>query len=454
MSNLAITNGHIITMNAADDIHTNGTLLIENQKIVDILAANAPVPEHYEKIDASGCVVLPGLINAHSHLYSTFGRSVSFDQDLIKWLTTQKNLIAQFDDEDFDLCIEVGIALNIKSGNTCVVDAMALPNDSGNSRYARALALGKQYKLQYVLARAYTDQMVSPEYIESLDTIETLNSQLIEQYHEGRDGRIQIQMSPNLPWGLSAEGFKLTRRLANKYQVGIQMHTSESHAYADLIEKAFGHRSNIKVYEDGECLGPDVQLLSCAHLTAEEFETLKRTGTRVILDPISNTTLGTGNPPTTKVINSGVPTALATNGMASAGGQDMFEAMKTLVSLARTETFDPATISAYRALQMATIEGAKALMLDKQIGSLEKGKIADVICVDVATLYHAPALDTIATLVFACSSRDVKHVFLKGEKAVVNHTLTLADEKTLVKKIEQRAAAALERSRAQGQTKG
>jgi 5-methylthioadenosine/S-adenosylhomocysteine deaminase len=140
--------------------------------------------------------------------------------------------------------------------------------------------------------------------------------------------------------------------------------------------------------------------------------------------------------------------------MASAGGQDMFEAMKTLVSLARTETFDPSTISAYRALQMATIEGAEALMLDKQIGSLEKGKMADVICVDVATLFHSPALDTIATLVFAGSSRDVKHVILKGEKAVVNHTLTLADEKTLVEKIERRAAAALERSLAQSHAKG
>src|SRR5690606_901779 len=253
--------------------------------------------------------------------------------------------------------------LNLRSGNTCVVDAMALPASAAD-RYPAALELARRYHLQYTLARAYTDQLIAPEYIEDVATLEPSLSALIEAYHGTSDGRIRLQLFPNMAWALSAEGFRMTRRLADRYKVGMQMHTAESHAYPKLIEQAYGHGSDVRVYEQGGCLGTDVQLLSCAHLGDEDFEVIARTGTRVILDPISGTTLGTGLPPTLRVMHNGNPTALATNGMASAGGQDMFEAMKTLLSLARVETYDPLCISAMRALEMATIEGAKALGLD------------------------------------------------------------------------------------------
>ena len=451
MEKIAITNGCIVTMNAGREINRGGTVLIENGRVAGILPAGQPVSTDFRIIDATGCAVMPGLVNAHTHLYSTFGRSLSFDEDLIQWLVTQKSLIAQFDDEDFKLCVELGLALNLKSGNTCVVDAMALPAAGGNRLYRAALELASRYRLRYVLARAYTNQMNSPEYIEDNATIERLTSELIEQYHGSSDGRIRIELSPNLPWALSNEGFRLTRRLADKYKVGIHMHTSESAGYADLIEKAFGHRSNIKAYQDGGCLGPDVQLLSCAHLTDDEFEIIAKTGTRVILDPISGTTIGTGEPPTLKVYRNGNPTALATNGMASAGGQDMFEAMKTLVSLARVRTGDPGTITAMRALEMATIEGARALGLDSEIGSIEPGKRADVICVDINQIYHVPALDVVATLVFACSSRDVRDVIADGSAVVRDHKVLIADESSLATQAMERASAALARAKAAAQ---
>ncbi|WP_439588731.1 amidohydrolase family protein [Hydrogenophaga sp.] len=448
MTRLAITNGSVVTQNAARDIHQGGTVLVENGRIASVLPAGAPVPAGFETLDATGCAVLPGLINAHTHLYASFGRSLSFGEGLIQWLGTQKNLISQFDDEDFHTCIEVGLALNLKSGNTCVVDAMALPAGSEH-RYRDALRLAERYKLQYVMARAYTSQLVSPEYVEDLPTIERSMRALIEEFHGSADGRIRIELSPNLPWGLSIEGFRMTRRLADEYGVPIHLHTAESVDYPVMIEKAFGHRSNIQVLQDGHCLGPDVQLLGCATLTDDEFEVIARTGTRVILDPISGTTIGTGEPPVLKVIHNGHPSAVATNGMASAGGQDIFEAMKTMISLARTRGGGADAMPMQRALDMATIESARLLGLEQEIGSLEAGKRADVICVDLANVFCAPTFDVVATLVFACTSRDVRDVIAGGEFAVRDRKLLMADEAELTARATARAGAALQRARHQ-----
>ncbi|TFZ02576.1 hypothetical protein EZ313_15055 [Ramlibacter henchirensis] len=449
MDKLAIANGTVVTMNPARDILPGGTVLVEGGRIAAVLPPGAGVPEGYKALDAKGCAVLPGLVNAHTHLYASLGRSLSFGEDLLQWLGTQKNLIAQFDDEDFLTCIEVGLALNIKSGNTCVVDAMALPARS-DARYREALRLAARYRLQYVMARAYTSQMVAPEYAEDLPTLEKSLRSLLDEFHGSADGRIAIELSPNLPWGLSNEGFRMTRRLADEYRVRIHMHTAESADYPVMIEKAFGHRSNIKVYEDGGCLGPDVQLLGCAALTDAEFDIVARTGTRVILDPVSGTTLGTGEPPVLKVINNGNPTAVATNGLASAGAQDLFEAMKTMVSLARTRGGGVRAMSMQRALEMATIEGARALGLDGEIGSLETGKRADVICVDLDNVFCGPTFDVAATLVFAATSRDVRDVIVGGQVAVRDRKLLLADEAELTARATRRAGAALQRARAKG----
>lgn len=447
MEQWAITNGSVVTMGPAREVLHGGTVLLANGRIEAVLPATAAVPPGYRLLDAKGCAVMPGLVNAHTHLYASFGRSLSFGEDLLPWLLTQKGLIAQFTDEDFATCIEVGIALNLKSGNTCVVDAMAMPADGGPRRHRMALGLAERYRLQYVLARAYASQMENPAYTEDLATIEREMVSLIEEYHGQANGRLRVSLSPNMPWVLPIEGFRMTRRLADRYGVGIHMHTSESVDYAHLVEKAHGHRSNIRVLQDGGCLGPDVQLLGCAHLTDAEFEVVERTGTRMILDPISGTTLGVGEPPILRAAGHRHPTALSTNGMASAGGQDMFEAMKTALSLARVRAGGPTALSVQRVLDMATIEAARVLGLDQDIGSLEVGKKADVICVDLDHLFCAPTFDVVSTVVCACTSRDVRDVFVAGALVVRDRVLQTVDEAALTGRATALAAAAIERTR-------
>lgn len=444
MERLAIVNGHVITMDANRTVREGATVLIDGSRISAVLLEGEPIPAGYQHFDATGCAVMPGLINAHTHLYSSLGRSLSFNEDLTAWLDTQKQFIAHFDDDDFEVCIDLGLAMNIRSGNTCVLDAMALPRASRH-RYQKALDLAGRYEMSYILARAYSDQMVGEEYIEPLDEIERSLVDLIEQNHGGRDGRSRIQLFPNMAWALSREGFHMTRRIADAYGLGIQMHTAESTVYPELMLRAHGFRSDVQLCSETGCLGPEVQLLSCSHSVATDFDMIQAAGAYVILDPVSGTTLGSGFPPALEVMQRNLPLVVATNGMASAGGQDVFEAMKFLSCLLRTQTQNPVSVSAMQALEAATVNAAEALSLQDEIGSLEVGKRADVLCVKLDQAYQAPALDVVSTIVFSCSSRDVRDVFANGRLMVRDHALQTIDESALIEKANKHAKAVYSR---------
>ena len=225
----------------------------------------------------------------------------------------------------------------------------------------------------------------------------------------------------------------MTRRLAAELGVRIHMHTAETAGFADLIEKAHGHRSNVRVYREGGCLGPDVQLLGCAWLAPDEIDVIGTTGTAVLLDPTAAMFIGAGMPPLLGLLAAGVPTGLATNGPAANGGQDMFESMKNVAGLAKLAAQDGRAFSQQRALDLATIEGARALGLDGTIGSLEPGKRADLAIVDLESPFVAPALDVVTALVSACKGRDVRDVMIDGRIVVRDGRLQTADEATIAR---------------------
>jgi 5-methylthioadenosine/S-adenosylhomocysteine deaminase len=397
-------------------------------------AAAQAMPPRTEIIDAAGCAVLPGLINAHSHLYMTFGRTLGYDQPFEHWLPTQKTLIAQLSEEDFATCVTLGLLDNLRSGNTCIVDNLAVPAASENRLHEAAIRAAGDLGVRYVLARGYTDQFNSPEYLETPAEIDARMRRLATMYHGSADGRVEIMLSPMLPWALSREGFRLTRRLANELGLRIHMHTAETAGFAPLIEKAYGFRSNIRVYQEGGCLGPDVQLLGCAFLEPDELEVVRATRTPVILDPVAPMYLGAGIAPIRRLLGTDVPIGLGTNGPAANGGQDLFESMKTVVGLAKSLERDAFAFPQERVLETATIEGARALGLDDRIGSLEPGKRGDVIVVDLDHAHAAPMLNVTAALVFSCKGRDVRDVLIEGRVVVRNRRVLTADEPAVARR--------------------
>lgn len=444
MDKKAVINGWVLTMDPACRIVERGAVLMEGERIVGIEEAGFEPAPDVEVIDATGAAVLPGLVNAHTHLYGTFGRSISFDQGFEDWLKTQKAYIGAFTEEDFAACVELGLIENLMNGNTTVVDNLGLPAATENRLYEAALATASRFRLQYLLARGYTDQMTSPDYLETADQIAARVRELAGRHHG--TGRISILIGPMVPWGLSREGYKLTRRLADELGIGLHIHTAETEGYGALLEKAFGDPSNIRLYKEGGCLGPDVQLLGCIWVDDRELDWIAESGTAVIVDPTSTMGLGKGLPPMDKCLERGIPVALATNGMASNGGQDMFEVMKNAVGLAKIAGGGRSALSPEKALEIATIEGARVFGIDHEVGSLEVGKRADVITVDLATPFVAPALNVTSSLVFSAKGRDVRNVIVDGRIAVRDGAFQLADVASVVSRAEAAALAAISRA--------
>ena len=446
MTRTVIAGGTVVTQDAARRVIADGCVIVEDATIAAVGSASLAAGVEGERVDARGCAVIPGLVNAHTHLYNTFGRTLGADQSFAEWLTNQKGLIAALDEDEFRTCVELGMVDNLRSGSTCIVDNPATPAAAANRLHEAALGAARDLGARYVLARGYTDQMNAPDYVESLADIEGRMRSLARDHHDTAGGRVRIMLSPMLPWALSAAGFRMTRRLADELGLKIHMHTAETAQFADLIEKAHGHRSNVRVYRDGGCLGPDVQLLGCAWLGPEEIDVVAATGTALLLDPTAAMFIGAGMPPLSRLLAAGVPCGVATNGPAANGAQDMFESMKNAAGLAKLAAQDGRALVQQRALDLATIEGARALGLDGAIGSLEPGKRADIAIVDLQTPFVAPALDVVTALVSACKGRDVRDVMIDGRLVVRDRRLLTADEGAIVTRataMARRAAARL-----------
>ncbi len=433
-------------MDPARRILENGWVLIEGERIQAVEGAGFAPPEDMEIIDATSSAILPGLINGHTHLYGTFGRNLSFDQNFTDWLATQKAYIGAYGEEDFAACVELGMIENICAGNTTIIDNMGLPAATENRLYEAALATATKYDVGYILARGFTNQKTSPDYIESLDQIESRMRILARDYHGGPGGRLGLMLSPMVPWGLSMEGYAMIRRLADELCMGIHMHTAETAGYAQVIEQTFGHPSNIRVYREGGCLGKDVQLLGCIWVDETELDWIAETGTWVIVDPTSTLGLGKGLPPLDQCLDRGIPLTLATNGMASNGGQDMFEVMKNAIGLAKIAGGGETQMTPLKALELTTIESARAFGLDGQVGSIEPGKRADIIAVDLANPFVAPALNVPSAIVFSCKNRDVRHVLVNGKILVRDGQFLPADLAAITAGAEARARAVAERA--------
>ena len=225
----------------------------------------------------------------------------------------------------------------------------------------------------------------------------------------------------------------MTRRLADELGLRIHMHTAETAQFADLIEKAHGHRSNVRVYRDGGCLGPDVQLLGCAWLGPDEIDVVAATGTALLLDPTAAMFIGAGMPPLLRLLGRRRPMRARHQ---RAGRQRRSGHVREHEERGRARQAGrprmAAPSSQQRALDLATIEGARALGLDGAIGSLEPGKRADVVVVDLESPFVAPALDVVTALVSACKGRDVRDVMIDGRIVVRDRRLQTVDEAAIV----------------------
>jgi len=173
MARTVVTGGIVITQDPARRVIPDGCVIVEDATILAVGPAALATGVEAQHLDAGGCAIMPGLINAHTHLYNTFGRTLGADRSFAEWLREQKSLIAALDEEEFRTCVELGLADNLRSGSTCIVDNPAVPAAGGNRLHDVALGAARDLGARYILARGYTDQLNAPEYLESLPEIES-----------------------------------------------------------------------------------------------------------------------------------------------------------------------------------------------------------------------------------------------------------------------------------------
>lgn len=400
----------------------NHCIAIHENKIVGILPSNqaaehyhAAVTRHYDNH-----ALIPGLINSHTHAAMNLFRGLADDLSLMDWL---ENHIwpaeAQHVNESFvHTGTQLAIAEMIRSGTTCFNDMYFFPDIT-----ARVAAdIGMRASIGLILIDFPTVWANNSE--------EYIDKGLAVFDHYKDHDLIKTAFAPHAPYTVSDEPLKHIRTLSDELELCIHMHIHETASEVNNAIKNTGIRPLTRLYELG-LLTPSLQAVHMTQLQEDELPLLASAGCHVIHCPESNMKLASGICPVTRLLDAGVNVALGTDSSSSNNDLDMFGEMRSAALLAKISTMDATAVSAHQALEMATINGARALGIDDTVGSLETGKSADIVAVNFDTIETIPVYDPVSHLVY-CNSRDhVSDVWIAGKQLLTNRVLNTIDENKL-----------------------
>jgi 5-methylthioadenosine/S-adenosylhomocysteine deaminase len=440
MTRIAIEHGLVLTMDPTGRVIEDGRVVVEGRNIVAVERCTAdPVPNCDLVIDATGRIVLPGLVNAHTHLCMVFGRTIGPERRLLEWLDLLMPMMAAMDEEALYVAELLGCVENIKNGNTSLVENIFVPPQANADLEDAAFRAIRDSGIRGTVARATETRLFDPRFCETPREQAGRVERLAGRWHGSEGGRLRLSIGPLLPWVVDEYGFRETRRIARDNGLSLHMHVAESPEFNQMIARHFGRDiRQVELLEEVGCLGPDVQAVACSDVSAREIELMAMSGTSVLFDPPTRLFWGTGFPPIRDFLTAGVTCGLATNGAAANCGQDLFESMKYACATAKTAANDPCALTAARALRMATAEGARAIG-QPETGSIEIGKRADLITVEARQPHLAPLFDPEKALVYSARGGDVRDAVIDGRVVMRDREVLTVDEKALLVKAEEAA---------------
>ena len=419
MSSLLIKNGIVVTMDARDSI-VRGDVLIVDGRITEIGGAGHAADT---VVDATDCAVIPGFVQTHIHLCQTIFRGAADDLALIDWLKQRVwPMEAAHSAESIVASARLGIAELIKGGTTC-----ALTMETVNHT-ADVFRVVEETGFRATLGKCMMDK--GDEVPRALQE-QTANSieesiSLLEAWHGKADGRIRYCFAPRFAISCTRDLLEKVGQLARARGVMVHTHASENRTECEIVQDETGLR-NIAYLDSVGLTGRHVALAHCVHLNVDEIETLKTSGTNVVHCPSSNLKLGSGIAPIAKLLEEGISVSLGADGAACNNRLDMFTEMRTAALLQKV-LHGPEVLPANRVLRMATIDGARALGLDSEIGSLEPGKKADLSLIRLDRLHSTPVSDVVSALVYSAEADDVDSVIIDGDVVMRDRKLLTIDE--------------------------
>jgi 5-methylthioadenosine/S-adenosylhomocysteine deaminase len=413
---IIIKDGIVVTLDHGGRVLKDHSIGIEDGRIVEIGKKIGGESEH--EINGSGGLVMPGLVNAHTHLPMTLLRGIADDIPLMTWLQDHIWPIeVNLNKDHIKAGADLGIVEMIKSGTTCF-----------NDMYWHMETVAKSVEasgIRAVLSTPLLDVMGPDQRGKLLKEGEAI----IKEF-QGHD-RITPFLGPHAPYTCSEEMFLEVTALQEKYGIGAHIHVSETKEEVENLEKKKGTRP----FEYLEKLGFLNEKVVASHsvwVSEAEMKIMKNRGVNVAHNPVSNMKIGAGVAPVPAYLERGITVGIGTDGAASNNSLDMFEDLKITALLHKVNSNNPQEVPAQTVLEMATIGGARALGLGDNIGSIEVGKLADLILVDLNKPHLTPLTHPLSHLVYAARGSDVSHSIINGKIIMEDRMLTTLDEEEVM----------------------
>ncbi len=419
---LIVRGGTVVTMDGARRVIENGGIAIKGGRIVAV-DDTAAIDRSYaarQIVNATGKVVIPGLINGHTHVPMTLFRGLADDLDLQEWLTKYifpaeaKNVTEEF----VRVGTRLGLAEMIRSGTTTYCD-MYYFEDAIADETSKAGMRG-------VLGETVIDFPVA----DNKTNAEAMA--YVEKFvrHWKGNALITAAIAPHAPYTVSEEHLRAVRAFSDRTGAPIVTHISETKREVDDSIKAKG-ASPVDYLNRIGFLNNRVIAAHMVWPSEEELGLLRKLGVGLVHNPQSNMKLASGVAPVPQMLKEDLPVGLGTDGAASNNDLNLWEEMDTAAKLHKLISKDPKVVSAEEAFEMATLRGARALHLEKEIGSIEKGKRADLVIVDLDDLNQTPSYNIYSDLVYATKAADVRTVIIEGRIVMRDRRLLTLNEVTI-----------------------
>ena len=430
-----IKNAKIITMDPQRRTFDCGAIVINGSRITAV-GESAALEQQYadaEVIDAKGMLVIPGLINAHTHIYQCLYKGLGDDVALSNWLKkcVYPMSLALQGKDCYDATMLTAVEM-IKGGSTTYVDCHYMNKDLECQDYIAEAT--KVSGLRGVMGRGTIDHAPAPEALrEPIPHAISECERIIKTYRGAADGRISVRVEALNEKLASTEMLKAMRGIANQFGVGINMHIAEAAERVKECQERFGMTSIEYAHSIG-ILGPDALLAHCCWLSEHDKQLLAETGTSVAHNPVSNQYLSDGVAPVPELLKMGVNVTAGPDGACSNNNQNMFDVMKSAALLHKVHYLDPEIMTADKVFEMVTINAAKAIGMEKDIGSLEVGKYADLAIIDLNQPCMIPCFNPLSNLVYAATPDVVNSTMIHGELLMRDRKLLHIDEKETLAK--------------------
>ena len=426
-----IKGGTILTVDGRDRVLA-GDLLVRGGRIASV---GGSIDSADEVLDARGCAVLPGFVQTHVHLCQTLLRGAADDLPLIDWLKERVwPMEAAHTPATLRASARLGVAELIKGGTTCALTMETVRHT------AEVFRVVEEAGFRATVGKCMMDagEGVPAPLLEETEESIGESLALLEEWHGRAGGRVRHCFAPRFAVSCTRGLLERVARLARERGVLVHTHASENRTEIELVERATGMR-NVEYLASLGLAAPHVALAHCVHVDDAEIELLARTGAHVLHCPSSNLKLGSGIAPVAEMLARGVSVSLGADGAPCNNRLDMFTEMRTAALLQKALRGADA-LHARRVLRMATIDGARALGLEREVGSLEPGKRADVIVVALDRLHTTPRPDLVSTLIYAAEAADVRTVLIDGRVVMRERELLRLEEREVVLEAETHAA--------------